>query len=64
MILEYLSRSPSLNIKWKNARNALWLVQNVRHVGSRGNECVWSGGEGGEGECHSDSCRAAMERLS
>lgn len=39
-----------LNIKWKNARNALRLAQNVRHVGSRGNECVWNGGQGEEGE--------------
>lgn len=24
---------------------------------------MWSGGRGKEGECHSDSCRAAVERL-
>lgn len=52
-----------LNTRRKNARNALWLVQNVRHVGSRGNECV-ERGRGKEGECRSDSRRAAGGRLS
>lgn len=50
-------------MRQKNVRNALWLVQNVRHVGSRGNECV-ERVRGKEGECHSDSQRAAIGRLS
>lgn len=35
-----------LTIKWEYARNALRLVQNVRHVGSGGKESVCGVGVG------------------